>query len=37
MRKLDELLLRLPGPRSELAGIESEPEEVITELHETDE
>jgi low affinity Fe/Cu permease len=35
--KLDELLLRLPGPRSELAGIESESEEVIAELRETDE
>jgi low affinity Fe/Cu permease len=34
--KLDELLLRLPGPRSELAGIESESEEVIAEIRDTD-
>jgi low affinity Fe/Cu permease len=33
--KLDELLIRIEGPRSELAGIESESGEVIEELRET--
>jgi len=33
--KLDELLLRIEGPRSELAGIESESEDVIDDLRET--
>ena len=33
--KLDELLVQLKGPRSALAGLESEPEEVIEELRET--
>ena len=33
--KLDELLQRIEGPRSELAGIESESEEAIEELRET--
>jgi len=35
--KLDELLIRLKGPRSELAGIETEAQEVIEELRDTDE
>lgn len=35
--KLDELLVRLTGPRSDLAGIESESEETIEELRETHE